>query len=1056
MTRRVDKYSYSRVFAYSIMKKLTFIAVAAIISSTATNAQQLPEWQQIDSFRVGQLNPHALVVPYADNALTQIREFKYRNSPWYMSLNGKWKFKWVKNPDNRPAGFQNPDADLSSWDEINVPGNWERQGYGTTVYTNTTYEFDSEWAGFKKNPPLVPYETNEVGSYRRTFTIPAEWNNRRTVLCLEGAISFYYAWINGHYIGCNMGSKTAAEWDITEYLRQGENSIALEVYRWSAGAYLECQDFWRLSGIERDVYLYSTPHTYIADFTAHTPLDRSNYRDGIISLDVEVNGLPRPPKAIRNGCIMPAAPRYLAWRLFDKEGKPVCGDTVRVTEETLHFTDTIPSVHQWNAEHPYLYTLQLDLLDSGRHIFETVGSNVGFKISEVIDGVFTVNGVPVKVKGVNRHAHSPAGHTTTPELHMQDIALLKQNYINTVRNCHYPQDRDWYHLCDLYGIYLIDEANNESHGMGYGPEALAKDYKWINAFMDRTRRMYAKSKNNASVTFYSLGNECGNGVNFEETYRWMKSVEPNRPIQYERALTDWNTDIYACMYADKADVEKYVTNPKSYRPFILCEYAHAMGNSVGGLEDYWKVFEAYPKAGGGCIWDWVDQGFEETDPATGRRYWAYGGDYGPENIPSDNSFLCNGLVQANRVPHPHLAEVKKVYQYIKCTLENPADLTIGIKNWHDFTNLDKFILKWSVTDEQGAVIAAGEKQVECAPHDSAFVTLGSIGLPSGIKEAFLNLNWVTTENAPFIPSGTEVAYDQFVLEGNNVDVPEALASLKGDKKGLTFKSKKSTFTIDAQTGALIMFKSGKKTLIDTPVSISLYRPATENDLAMWGNRGAKQWKKQGLDSIATILESLTAGKESVTAKTRIEGRNGQHLGTADYTYAITNSGALSITCKFTPDTCIRELPRIGLTYTYTLGQTPAIRYMGRGPVENYLDRMAAGRIGIYSSTPVDEFHNYVVPQTTGNHTQTRWVEIGKNGYKVSSPSLFQFSVTQHADADVDKARHQFELDPADETVTVHLDAFQTGVGTATCGPGIDTRYAVPVEPCEFQFIFMPQ
>lgn len=818
-------------------------------ASLTVSAQQLPEWQTINGFRDGQIDAHALVVPYKANDVKAVAEMDFAKSPYYLDLNGKWNFKWTKNPANRPAGFQAPDYDVSQWDMITVPGNWERQGYGTTVYVNTTYEFDSEWAGFKKDAPLVPVETNEVGSYRRTFTIPADWQGRRVVLCVEGAISFYYAWVNGEYLGCNQGSKTAAEWDITDKLKDGDNVLALEVYRWSSGAYYECQDFWRLSGIERDVYLYSTPETYISDFTVHSPLD-AEYKDGEFKLDVEVNG------NIAKG-------QDVKYTLYDAAGAVVAQD-MKAAASRLAFAKTITGVKPWTSETPNLYTLLVDYVDASGNVTETVGCNVGFRTSEVKNGLYLLNGQPIKIKGVDRHAHSPLGRTVPRELAELDIKLFKENNINAVRNSHYPQDRYWYHLCDKYGIYVIDEANAESHGYGYGKESLAKRPEWIPAVMDRTQRMYHKSKNNPSVTFYSLGNECGNGIVFEETYKWKKSVEDNRPIQYERALDDWNSDIYALMYGYHSGVEEYAKDSTQTRPYILCEYAHSMGNSVGGLQDYWDLFEAYPKLQGGCIWDWVDQGFEET-AANGRKYWAYGGDYGPANVPSDNSFNCNGLVAADRTPHPALAEVKKVYQNIKCSLVDAATLTVKVKNWFDFTNLDAYTLNWKITDAKGGVLEQGTKTVECKPYDTVELSLGSY--TPGTEERFLDLSWTPKNATPFVGTDYEVAYDQFALPTAPAETAAPVIA-KMKRKGITdYSSGDVKFSINPLSGEISSLSIGGDELLATPITLSLYRPATENDLAWEGKD--RLWVKEGLDTISQRLTNLLFKNNVVSVKSEI-------------------------------------------------------------------------------------------------------------------------------------------------------------------------------------------
>ncbi|WP_368120523.1 glycoside hydrolase family 2 protein, partial [Bacteroides thetaiotaomicron] len=463
------------------LKKRTFLILMAALTATFASAQKqpLPEWQSQYAVGLNKLAPHTYVWPYADASDIE-KPGGYEQSPYYMSLNGKWKFNWVKNPDNRPKDFYQPSYYTGGWADINVPGNWERQGYGTAIYVNETYEFDDKMFNFKKNPPLVPSAENEVGSYRRTFKVPAAWKGRRVVLCCEGVISFYYVWVNGKLLGYNQGSKTAAEWDITDVLSEGENVVALEVYRWSSGAYLECQDMWRLSGIERDVYLYSTPKQYIADYKVSASLDKEQYKEGIFNLEVTVEG----PSATASS---------IAYTLKDASGKAVLQDAIHIKSRGLSnfiaFDEKkIAEVKAWNAEHPNLYTLVLELKDAQGKVTELTGCEVGFRTSEIKDGRFCINGVPVLVKGTNRHEHSQLGRTVSKELMEQDIRLMKQHNINMVRNSHYPTHPYWYQLCDRYGLYMIDEANIESHGMGYGPASLAKDSTWLTAHMDRTHR----------------------------------------------------------------------------------------------------------------------------------------------------------------------------------------------------------------------------------------------------------------------------------------------------------------------------------------------------------------------------------------------------------------------------------------------------------------------------------------------------------------------------------------------------------------------------------------
>nr|WP_233564281.1 MULTISPECIES: glycoside hydrolase family 2 TIM barrel-domain containing protein [Parabacteroides] len=1017
-----------------------------MFQAAAEPADNTPEWQSQYAIGLNKLEPHAYVWPFENEKAVSARD--HESSPWYQSLNGKWKFHWTKNPDNRPKDFYKPSFYTGGWADINVPGNWERQGYGTAIYVNETYEFDDPMFNFKKNPPLVPYAENEVGSYRRTFTIPASWDGRRVVLCCEGVISFYYVWVNGEKLGYNQGSKTPAEWDITDKLQPGENTVALEVYRWSSGSYLECQDMWRLSGIERNVYLYSTPQQYIADYKVVSTLDKDTYRDGIFNLDVRIAGKSDPNA-------------HIAYRLKDANGKIIlkeeikvpAGDNNRITFKGV----TIPSVKAWSAEHPNLYTLLLSLKDSNGKETELTGSRVGFRTSEIKDGRFCVNGVPTLVKGTNRHEHSQLGRTVSRELMLKDIELMKQYNINTVRNSHYPTDPLWYELCDEYGLYMIDEANIESHGMGYGPESLAKDSTWLPAHMDRTRRMYERSKNHPCIVIWSLGNEAGNGINFERTYDWLKSVEKNRPVQYERAEQNYNTDIYCRMYRSVDVIKEYLNQkePKIYRPFILCEYVHAMGNSVGGLKEYWDVFENEPMAQGGCVWDWVDQSFRELDE-NGNWYWSYGGDYGPKGIPSFDNFCCNGLIGADRVPHPHLNEVKKVYQYIKASLTDERNLTLSVKNWYDFSNLNEYTLNWQLVTDNGEVVRQGTETVDCLPHETTTLTLGKTSLPKNCKEAFLNLSWTPKQARPFIPITHEVAYDQFVWTVNKNYRPEyptlKTSALKQDDN--TFSNDRIGISFSPETGAMTSYKLDGKEMLSTPLTISLYRPITDNDNR--DRNGARLWKTAGLNTLNQQAKAFRAEKNSVQTTLALLNGKGETVGTATQHYQLTPDGTVKIATSFTPDTAIvKSLARIGLTFEMPSEYTQ-VSYLGRTG-ETYADRIQSGRIALDKTDAERMFHYYVKPQSTGNRTDMRWATITNeagNGLHVTAATPWQFSIVPFTDSNIDASTHINQLKRSG-TVTVHLDAEQAGVGTATCGPGVLPQYLVPVEKTTFEFVIRP-
>ncbi len=1016
------------------MKKICLLTV--LLSSVSIFAKHLPEWQNPSAFRAGQLDPHECVVPYVDDAATldRIRDQRYSDSPWYMSLNGDWDFRWSQDPGKRPADFYRSDYNTRDWDKIKVPGNWQTQGYGTKVYVNTTYEFDSSHYNFEKNPPYVPVDSNEVGSYRREFTVPAGWRDRRTVLCLEAAASFYYIWLNGRLLGYNQGSKTAAEWDISDYLVDGANTLAVEVYRWSSGSYLECQDMWRLSGIERDVYLYSTPKTYIADYTVSSPLDSAYYRDGLFGLDVVTDG-----KKFKG---------ELAYALYDADGVKVAGGSSQASGN-VRFDKVIEDVRPWTAETPYLYTLELQLRGSNGRVTETVGCNVGFRTSEVRDSRYMLNGKPILIKGVNRHSFSREGHYVDEATMLRDIEMMKLNNINTVRNSHYPADRRWYHLADKYGLYIIDEANIESHGMGYGKESLANFTEWLPAHLDRTRRMYAKSKNHPSVTFYSLGNEAGNGVNFEETYKWMKSVETNRPVQCERAIDAWNTDIFAVMYPSLQYIEAYCHADTVYRPYIACEYAHAMGNSVGGLSDYWELFEREPLAQGGCIWDWVDQSFVEHTP-DGRMWYAYGGDYGAADIPSDKSFCCNGLVNSDRTPHPHLQEVKAVYRNIKSDMVSADPLTLDVRNWHFFTDLDRFDMAWRLVTPEGRIMADGVRRIKCAPGETAKVVFAGLELPDDGQDLYLDVDWLTREASGMLPCGHAVAEEQFAVRQSEMNPDVAPSRLKA--KNNTYSSGAVVFTVDPATGRISSLMSAGKELLASPLGLSLFRPLTEND-ASWGAQG-KSWLEAGLYSIEQNVVSIKRKGDILTVETEINGRDGRHVGDATFDYSVSDGRRLVVACDFRPDTSVvKSLPRVGLSYRTPAEYASTVSYYGRSG-ETYADRRTAGRIGVHTTSPSADFHNYIVPQSTGNHTDVRSISFNNGLLNVTSDRPFQFSAVPYSDSNIQSARHIKDLF-SDGAVTIHLDAEQSGVGTATCGPDVFRKYRLSVKPYEFIFILEP-
>lgn len=656
---------------------------------------KLPYWKDIQTLAVNKEYPRTAFMTY-DNR-TQALTGEYENSPYYKLLNGTWNFYYADAYKDLPANIEQPDANIA-WKEIKVPGNWEVQGYGVAIYTNHGYEFKPR----NPQPPQLP-ETNPVGVYQRDIEIPADWDGRDIFLRLEGAKSGVYVYVNGQEVGYSEDSKNPAEFLINNYLKPGKNSLVIKIFRWSTGSYLECQDFWRMSGIERDVFLFSQPKTHIKDFNVVSTLD-DTYKNGIFKLNVDVTNHTAANKEVTVAYeLLDAAKKVVA------EGNTPCPVTAD-GQKSISFEAALSNVKTWTSEHPNLYRLLISLKD-GEKTSEIIPYTVGFRRFEIkpTDQIaengkpyvcLFVNGQPIKLKGVNIHEHNPeTGHYVPEELMRKDFTLMKQNNINSVRLCHYPQDRKFYELCDEYGIYVYDEANIESHGMYYNLSrggTLGNHPEWLKPHMDRTINMYERNKNHPSVAIWSLGNEAGNGYNFYQTYLWLKEREVkgmNRPVNYERALWEWNTDMYVPQYPSAAWLEE-IGKKGSDRPIAPSEYSHAMGNSNGNLAAQWRAIYKYPNLQGGYIWDWVDQGILETDE-NGRTYWAYGGDYGT-NAPSDGNFLCNGIVAPDRTPHPAMTEVKYAHQNVGFEAIDPAAGKFLVKNRFYFTNLKKYMISYTV------------------------------------------------------------------------------------------------------------------------------------------------------------------------------------------------------------------------------------------------------------------------------------------------------------------------------------------------------------------------
>ena len=1021
----------------SIKKMMLSGALGCLISGMAyadgSSPQPVkPYWQDIQVVAVNKEKPRSSFMSYADRetALTS----RFEKSPYYSLLNGTWKFFFVDSYKDLPQNITDPSVNTSSWDDITVPGNWEVQGHGVAIYTNHGYEFKPK----NPQPPLLP-EANPVGVYRRDIEIPASWDNRDIYLHIGGAKSGLYVYLNGKEVGYSEDSKNPAEFLINKYLQPGKNVLTLKIFRWSTGSYLECQDFWRMSGIERDVFLWSQPKASIQDFRVVSTLD-DTYTNGIFKLAVDLKNHTQETKNLNVG-----------YELLDAKGNLVTSEANDIwvspaSPQTASFEYDLKNVAPWSAEHPNLYKLLMTIKEEGK-VIEVVPFNVGFRRFEMkqIDQVaedgkpYTVllfNGQPVKFKGVNIHEHNPeTGHYVTEELMRKDFELMKQNNINAVRLCHYPQDRKFYELCDEYGLYVYDEANIESHGMYYSLKkggTLGNNPEWLIPHMDRTMNMYERNKNYPSVTFWSLGNEAGNGYNFYQTYLYLKDKEinsMNRPVNYERALWEWNTDMYVPQYPSAEWLEE-IGHKGSDRPVAPSEYSHAMGNSSGNLWDQWKAIYKYPNLQGGFIWDWVDQGILEKDK-NGREYYTYGGDYGV-NAPSDGNFLCNGIVNPDRTPHPAMAEVKYAHQNIGFEAIDLANGLFRVTNRFYFTNLKKYMVHYSVT-ANNKVVRSGKVSLDIEPHASKEFTVPVGNLkPQAGTEYFVNFNVTTVEKEPLIPIGHEIACDQFRLpiespkKAFKISGPKLTVSTNGDN--LSASSSKVNFMFNKKTGIVTSYKVDGTEYFSEGFGIqpNFWRAPTDNDYGNGMPKRLQVWKESSKNFNVTDATVTMDGNNAVVNVNYLLPAGNLYI----VNYTIYPSGAVNVAARFTStdmDAAQTEVSESTRTATFTPGRDAArkeasklnvprigvrfrlpasmnqVEYFGRGPAENYLDRNAGSMVGLYKSTAEELYFPYVRPQENGHHTDTRWVSLstGKKGLLIQADNTIGFNALRNSIEDFD-------------------------------------------------------
>ncbi len=1044
---------------------ITFFASFIFFS---LHAQQLPiELQTPEIVSVNRMPMRASAFAFENRELAQQREKE--KSTYFLSLNGAWKFNWVQDPRQRPVDFYKKDFNDAAWNDFKVPANWEVNGYGLPIYVNHPYEFTGHAKkGKQLNPPFdIPEDNNPVGSYRKKFVMPDNWNGRQVFIHLGAVKSAFFIWINGEKVGYSEDSKLAAEFDITNYVRAGENLVALQVYRWSDGSYLECQDMWRISGIERDVYVYATPKLDVRDFKVMATLDKT-YTNGLLQVNAEVNSY----KIDRNTLHSRPDTFSLELELKDATGNTIYKDQSKEIQKVLgnyktdvHFQTEIPGVQTWSAETAYLYTLYITLKDKNGNLLEVIPQRVGFRSVEIKDGNFLVNGKRVFLKGVNRHEHNATkGHTLSRDDMRKDMEMMKKLNVNAVRHSHYPPDPYWMELCDEYGLYVVDEANIESHGRYYDLEySFANDKKWRMPHLERIFRMYERDKNYTAVVTWSLGNEAGNGVNMYEAYDWLKQQD-YRPVQYERAERDYNTDMIVPQYPSPASLVRYSQrNPD--RLMIMSEYAHIMGNSLGNFKEYWDAIENNPYLQGGFIWEWIDQGIDTVK--NGKRILAYGGDFplsGPvnENF-SDNNFCVKGVVTAYRGLTPMAIEIKKVYQHLKTKYS--GNNTIEIKNGYFFRNLDNIQLNWELLEEGKLIEKGVGNTLNIAPQQSLPLSLPVKTKSVSGKEYFLNLRYTLKNAEPFLEKGYEIAAEQFAWNGGLVIAKPAISTGKldvmqtGEKATVTGKDFSIVF--DLQKGSIISYVLKGEQLLAKGPQPAFWRAPTDNDIGAGYNRSLRVWR-EAYDKgkiIEAKINKIASAYEVVLKK---EIMNGDAV--AEQVFSVYADGSVKVDNRFTPLKGNHKLLyRFGndLQMSQQLDQ---VQFYGRGPWENYWDRKTASFIGIYKQTIDEQYFPYARPQESGNKSDVRWVSFtnkkGKGLRFEIADSVLNFSALPYSLDDLDpemekKQYHSGELVKRNE-IYLHIDLQQTGVqGIDSWGAQPLEQYRVPYRQQQYSYWIRP-
>lgn len=960
------------------------------------------------------------------------------------SLDGVWKFKLVKNPSLALTDFFKTSYNVSDWQNINVPGSWELQGFDAPIYTDVTYPF-------KANPPFVPQDYNPVGHYVHEFTVPENWKGMDVIMDFEGVESAFYLWINGKMVGYSEDSRLPAHFNISKFLKKGKNRLAMKVFRFSDGSYLEDQDYWKYSGIERNVFIQARPKSRMNDYVLGNKLI-NQYKDGNFTLDVNM--------------LNPQKGQKVEVKVLSATGKSLfkqIQSIISPADTLIHFEKLLKNVQPWSAESPYLYTLVINTTDRNGRVEESVAQPFGFRTIEMKNGQLLVNGVAITIKGVNRQEHNAVhGRTLSIGEMVKDVKMMKQFNINAVRTSHYPNYSEWYQLCDKYGLYMVGEANIECHGiLDTEYKQLADREDWYPAFHDRMYRMIKRDRNHTAIIIWSMGNESGYGKSFEKLYDMSKAMDPTRPVQYEGGGYYAKSDIYCPMYARIWSLRRHV-NQRDERPLILCEYAHAMGNSEGNLKDYWDLIYKYDQLQGGFIWDWVDQTIAKTDDK-GHKYWAYGGDMGFVGVVNDSNFCANGLVAADRSLHPHIWEVKKVYQNIAFEPVAFMQNRIKVTNRFDYTTLDNYQLFWAV-EANGETIRSGKMNFPTLlPHQAKEMEIPMGTLPAADnKEYFLTLRAFSKQATGAVPAGHEVAIEQMQLP---VRLEKAQEQVSGQiektetEDAITIQGKTQDFSISfsKKTGEMTSLKYDGKEMLLAGLQPNFWRGITDNDVANGTQERCATWREAGkkmvLKSIKTQADNQ---KATVTADFDMPEQESQ----MQITYQMLANGNVEVNMHFMPgNKALPEMPRLGMRMILK-GDYDQMTWLGRGPQENYADRKSGYLIGKYSASVWEQYHPYVRAQETANKCDVRWFTLASKagaGIRVEGAEPLSVSAWNFPQDDLlyvpstIEHRHGGCVDKKD-MVWVNIDHLQMGVGgDNTWGAMVHPEYTITPKEWSYSF-----